>query len=118
MAFNVSSTGAMSNKSDDAYNASDEDVQYNNGMLNDEMVRGTSDGDQASGNEFPVGEQLEDYRELKRVLGRQQRRSGSGRSLRASVVGSGYNLAGFRAPSMKEAAPLVEFVCLPQLLQL
>ena len=42
MAFNLNPAGVMSNQSD-------EDVQYNNATLNDELMGNSSDGDEVSG---------------------------------------------------------------------
>ena len=64
MAFNLNPAGAMSDQSD-------EDVLYNNAPLNDELMGNSSDGDEVSGNEHEVGEQVADYGDLERVLLRQ-----------------------------------------------
>ena len=67
MAFNLNPAEAMSDQSD-------EDVQYNNATLNDELMGSSSDGDEVSGNEHDIGEHVADYGGLERVLSRQQRR--------------------------------------------
>ena len=70
--------------SEDALLASDEGVQYNNVVAQDERMGYGSDNDPSSGDEPLVGYLDVDYTQLERVLAGQHRRSGGRRSASAS----------------------------------